>query len=723
VFIKYFLSIFLFLVSLAGYAQTTQYVDMGAQALQIQGKSILAVTFQNEKKWHTYWKNPGDAGLEIKLKMFLDGGKKIELKDYPWPAPTRYIEQGNMWAFGYSDKYAHFFELPNNFKNKKIKIIGEWLVCKDICIPGTRTINLSVNENLKGSINPLIKEPKLQKIFRNLPRNGSPKGMTVFLTKGQNQNQLALHYLIENADFSKIKKSASIVTPYLRPLFDYKHEEVYLDKQTNTIYGRIYLEWDGLFEDPEMPLPKDGVFKEALEAKFLVQYPKDHPPKIITKLFKQFTLNGDKELSDQYKAFKKINNTTKVEIDPAPYNDNQGILSFILFAFLGGLILNLMPCVLPVISLKLFGLIIHSKESKKQILKHNLAYTAGVISTFMVLATVVMLIKASGDQIGWGFQLQSPIFVLLMLLIIFIMALNMLGLFEFVTPGGSKLGNTELKKGFVGDFVNGVLATILSTPCSAPFLGTALTFAFTTSHFNIFLIFFFVGVGLSFPFILTGFFPALIKFLPKPGLWMDNLKKILGVTLILTAIWLIDVYFSIVDFGTLGIYFNLLLASIVFAFSFRKKISKKKFSNFIAFLIPVLLIFQILTMTKIAEDNLSKTDTSSQKGGMVWAPWSPEIISKAPGKYVFMNFTASWCLTCKVNKKLVLNSSDFKDLVEAHGMNLLEADWTKRDDNITKFLQSYGIVGVPAYFIQKPNGEIISLGETISIGKIEKYIK
>ena len=238
-----------------------------------------------------------------------------------------------------------------------------------------------------------------------------------------------------------------------------------------------------------------------------------------------------------------------------------------------------MPCVLPVISLKLFGLIIHSNETKKQILKHNLSYTAGVLASFLILGAAVVILKASGDQIGWGFQLQSPLFVLTMMIILLVMALNMLGLFEFVTPGGKHLGNAEIKKGMGGDFINGVLATILSTPCSAPFLGTALTFAFTTSYLNIFLIFIAVGIGLSFPFLLTGFFPALIKFLPKPGLWMENLKRLLGLSLILTAIWLYDVFFAILSHEALGLYINTLFALIIFAFYFRKHMSKNRLFN------------------------------------------------------------------------------------------------------------------------------------------------
>ncbi len=712
---KYFSLLVGFLFFNIAHAQQ-QYVDMGAKALQINGKNILAVTFSNTKDWHTYWKNPGDAGLEIKLKIFKDD-QKTDLRDYPWPAPKRYIEQGNMWAFGYSNKYALFYDLTDEFKNSKLQIIGEWLVCKDICIPGTRTVELNVDNNLNGEINPIISASELETRFNKLPAPTSSKNINIFLTKVENEDKLALYYIIENADFSKIDKKTNILTPYLRPLFDYKHEEVFLDTKTNTIYGRMFLDWDGVYEEPPIALPSDGIFKEPITAKYLLHYPKDDKVKIISHTFNEFTLTGNKELSTQLNSYQKLGekNTTTVSS-----KNEKSVLYFILFAFLGGLILNLMPCVLPVISLKLFGLIVHSNESKGQILKHNLAYTAGVLMSFLVLALVVLGLKSSGDQIGWGFQLQSPIFVLIMLLVIFVMALNMLGLFEFVTPGGKTLGNAEIKKGVGADFVNGVLATILSTPCSAPFLGTALTFAFTTSYLNIFLIFISVGLGLSFPFILTGFFPSLIKFLPKPGLWMDKLKKFLGLSLILTAVWLYDVFFAIVDHGFVGIYFNTLLATLFFAFYFRKNISKKLIWNVLVFALPLYFTVKVINFSK---SNPASVGSAKSMAGLEWKKWTSAKMQEQPGKYRFMNFTASWCLTCKVNKKVVLSSSDFKDLVKDKNIELIEADWTKRDDHITQFLMKYNVVGVPAYFIQKPNGEIIHLGETISVGKIEKNIK
>ncbi|MBT4791068.1 MAG: hypothetical protein HON90_05815 [Halobacteriovoraceae bacterium] len=709
-----------FFFTLATWAQNASYVEMGAVALKIQNKNILAITLKNEKKWHTYWKNPGDAGLEVKFK-FKAQGKEVKLKDYPWPAPKRYIEQGNMWAYGYSDHYAFFFEVDETLKNKELEVVGQWLVCKDICIPGTKTLTISIDHNLKGKTGPLQSERKLLKAFDYLPQKIKNDHIELFLTKGIKENQLALHFMIEDTDFSSVKKDSNILTPYLRVPLDFKHEEIYFDEANKTIYGRIYIEWDGIFEEPIWNLPKDGKFLKPIDIQFLIQHPRTTKPYIINKVFSQFTLSGDEVLSKRYATLQKLGQ--KVVSKSQPSNEEpQSILWYILFALLGGLILNLMPCVLPVISLKLFGLIIHSNESKKQILKHNLAYTAGVLISFAVLAITVIILKASGEQIGWGFQLQSPYFVFVMLMIIFIMALNMLGLFEFVTPGGKKLGNQEMKKGLWADFINGVLATILSTPCSAPFLGTALSFAFTTSSLNIFIVFLSIGVGLSAPFILTGFFPAIIRFLPKPGMWMEKLKYFLGFSLILTAVWLADVLFNVINFNIVGIYFNTLIGLTFFAFFFRKFISKNIFFNIVIFALPVFFTYQVGDLILTKSSQLTER-TTTRTSDLDWQKWTPEQMGIISDQYTLINFTASWCLTCKVNKKFVLNSSDFKQLVYKKQLKLLEGDWSKYDENITKFLRKFNIVGVPAYFIQKPNGEIISLGETISINKIKENLK
>lgn len=701
----------------SAFSQINGRAKMGLNALDINGNKVLAINFHNEKDWHTYWKNPGDAGLELKFK-FQAAGKDIKLEEYPWPTPKRYIEQGNMWAYGYSDKYSMFFKLPESLKSSELFVHATWLICKDICIPGEAKETLKLDGNLLGKTGSTFADSDSTEAFKRLPTVNKPSNVSLFLTKGQKENQLALHFIVEDFDPAKLGKKSNVLFPFLQPPFDYKHEEAYYDEASKTLFGRFYVDWDGIYEDPVWNLPKDGVFKTPLTAKFLLNYPKSENAKIFTHTFKEFTLAGDKELSEKFKTLTNLLDKKKGSRSEEKKEENS-LISYLLFAFLGGLILNLMPCVLPVISLKLFGLIVHSDEKQAQILKHNLSYTAGVLASFLVLATVVVILKTSGEQIGWGFQLQSSSFVYLMIVMIFVMALNMFGLFEFVTPGGKSLGNTEMKKGFGADFVNGVLATILSTPCSAPFLGTALTFAFTTSIFYSYLIFIFIGLGLSAPFILTGLFPALVKFLPKPGTWMEKLKYFLGLSLLLTCVWLVDVLFGLVDFSQSGLFFLTSLSFIFFGIFFAKKFKAPIALNIIVALLTFAFLVKTERVLSSTPAAASKTITGTTSN---WSPWSKETMANLKGETVFVNFTAKWCLTCKVNKRLVLQSPDFSKLVREKNIKLLEADWTKRDEHITMFLKGYNIVGVPAYFIQKPDGSIVSLGETISLSKIKENL-
>lgn len=704
------------LFCLSTFAQN-QNVQISAQTFEHNGENYIAVSLENAPKWHTYWKNPGDAGLAVNID-FLKDHKELEFEELPWPLPQRFEEPGDVLTYGYEGLYHFFYKAPKDLiKNSSILIKGRWLVCKDICIPGEGSTLLEVGENGKGKTNSLpdVEKSELVEAINNLPNLSKNENIEIFLSKLDEENKLILQYSVKDFDISRIRKDSNIITPYLANLLDYKHEKLFFDTKTNTLYGHIEIDWDGIYEEPEIQLPKDGQFASPIQANLLFTPYEGENGQILEKEFQQFSLGGIKG----YKSF--INTLTPVDkLGISPKKQEHGIALILLFALIGGLILNLMPCVLPVISLKLFGLIVHSDEKKSAILKHNLAYTAGIVSTFWVLAAVVLLLKSSGEQIGWGFQLQSPIFVFIMMAVIFILALNMMGLFEFVTPGGSKLGNVQMKKGFMADFINGVLATILSTPCSAPFLGTALTFAFTTSNFNIFLTLTFVGIGLALPFIITAIFPKLVSFLPRPGAWMEKLKKFLGLTLLLTFVWLYDILSSQIDFDYAGIYINTIFVMTFFAFFFRSMISKNVLLNILFFFIPIALTFGLVKNQglSVLEDQPEVVKSSN----LDWQPWSRQAMKDLKGDLVFIDFTADWCLTCKVNEKLVLNTDAFRALVKENNIELLLGDWTKRDETIASFLREHDIVGVPAYFIQKPNGELVKLGEVLSIGAIEDAI-
>ena len=699
-----------------------KYVEMSATALELEDKKLIAVTLNNKKDWHTYWKNPGDAGLPIKI-FFNVNDKEIKFEELEWPMPKKYIEQGGILAYGYSLSNTFFFEVSkNNYEQileKELIVKGQWLVCKDICIPGEGEVTLNFNNSLPiKSSNEKTSRDDIFIRYKTLPKKSQrPNNLDLALVKANEDNTLSLQYSLSNIDIEDFDKKLNLLTPFLKSPFDFKKERLVYDSETNSLFGRILVGWDGEYEEPPLELPKDGVFSKPMKFKLLLQDKGKKKAKVITHEFNSFSLDG----FDQHELFLKSRSLDSAKKEKAN-NNKSGLLFYILFAFVGGLILNLMPCVLPVISLKLFGLLSHQGESKKRILKHNLFYSLGVWTTFMTLGIVIIALKTSGETIGWGFQLQSPIFVFIMLTVLFIMTLNLFGLFEFMTPGGKNLGNKEIKDGFIGDFFNGVLATVLSTPCSAPFLGVALTFAFTTNNLNIFLIFTSISLGLAFPFLLTGFFPRLISFLPKPGLWMVKLKYFLGLTMLITFAWLYDVLFALIDSSVFGISIHLFFATLFFAYFFRKHISKKIAWSILFFAIPTFILtsFALNKGFKVNE----KSNNIMRTSNLNWNNWSKENMEtyKTNKEWVFIDFTASWCLTCKVNKKLVLETDSFTKLVKKHNIQLLVGDWTKRDEKITNFLRSYNIVGVPAYFLQSPNGKIIHLGETISIDKIKRNI-
>ncbi len=669
----------------------------------------LALTIKHEEKWHTYWKNPGDAGITTKYK-FEQNGKEITIESFEWPAPHRYLETGDILTYGYEGDPTFFFKLPSSLKGP-LSISAQWLICKDICLPGGKNAEVILSDS------PIVKtarsgmsDGELKTRFENLPQVAPWPSELEFYASKSGDKALRFDYIVKGATPQQYDKSRNLLTPFLAPPVGFRREEVRFDEKEKALVAKLPGEWDGEYQDPPYPLPTNGVFLPPIKVKFLYQA-QSGKTLVIEKELNTFstTSTGLDEM---------FNRLSPLDGKVAANTSETSLWLALLLAFLGGLILNLMPCVLPVISIKLFGMIKYQSLPRARVLQHNLAYSAGVLATFWLLALAVVVIKSSGEAIGWGFQLQSPLFVLAMLAILFIMALNLFGLFEFRTPGGSALGNAQVKDGFTGDFFSGVLSTILSTPCSAPFLGSALTFAFTGSNAMIFLVLSFVGIGLAFPFLLTAIFPALISFLPKPGAWMEKLKYFLGLSMLVTVAWLADVFLNLVDPAVWSWPLSLFFISLFFAFFFKAKISKNLGLVALMFLLPLALILGALKNFPLRPaDRMNQTMSSSN-----WQPWSPQMMESLKGQWVFMDFTAAWCLTCKVNKKLVLDTEEFKLLAQEHKVQLLRGDWTQRDDTITKFLQSYNIFGVPAYFLQKPDGSVLSLGETISVGKVREQL-
>ena len=404
------------------------------------------------------------------------------------------------------------------------------------------------------------------------------------------------------------------------------------------------------------------------------------------------------------------------------------ILKFLLFAFLGGFILNLMPCVFPVLSINAMRLVNQSDSSKKEVARSSMMYTVGVITSFIILALVIILVKTSGESVGWGFQFQSPFFNLALLTMIFLFALSLFDVFLIRAPGMQLATKASSKEGSSGAFFNGIFAVLLATPCTAPLLGAALGFAFAQPPLLIILIFISIGFGLSLPFILLGFFPKLIKVIPRPGNWMIIFKEVMGFLLLLTALYLVRSLFYLVGGANL---IRILLYLLILGFgawlygSFVKPQYSRKKQWIYTFIALIFVVTGAVTTLKFpqTETTITLDDGSYKRDG--WQKFSPELVSqlRSDDKAIFIRFSAEWCLTCKKNETAVLFTKEIEKLFEDNEVELLLGDYTKKDEVITEWLQKFNRAGVPLYVYYAPGKDAVILPEVIYKSTIYKLFE
>jgi suppressor for copper-sensitivity B len=394
-------------------------------------------------------------------------------------------------------------------------------------------------------------------------------------------------------------------------------------------------------------------------------------------------------------------------------NISKSIYLILLIALMGGLILNFMPCVLPVLILKL-NRILSTEDKNIFNIRFNFLLTAfGIISSFILIAFITLFIKEISGQVGWGIQFQQPIFLFFLIFILIIFSLNLFDKIEFNLPNNiSNNINKYLGKKSNGvAFFEGALATLLATPCSAPFLGTAVSFALSSNFYTTLLIFVFLGIGMSFPYLFLIIFPSLVMYLPKPGRWMVYLRYFLGLGLILTAVWLSYICISIIGFAIYSYFISVL---IIFLLIISKLYIRKVSIILIIFLL--LSNIYILYNAKYLEKGFSHNIERS------WLKFSNEQLLNLinQGNTVFIDITAEWCITCKVNKILVLNSKEFKNLIKDNNIILMRGDWTKPNKKINNFLHNTGRYGIPFNAIYNPDyPDGLLFSEILSIKEIE----
>ena len=611
--------------------------------------------------WHTYWRFPGDAGIPTELKWKLPQGWKAG--EIQWPIPLKLSEPGDIQIYGYRDEVLLMQEItpPASISDSTVKMSADanWLVCEKICIPGSASLQLELPKATKSA-------PANVEIFARfrhlLPQNlPEPKMATANWTRTGSDLQLSV-------------KSAVLA--------NYPNVDFYPVPPGETVVGHPKLESrsanEVVFRAPLESASKDLSSIEGLV--IFAQSPDD----------------------DNRAAWRIPASTIRSASSPPA----RGIVTFLLFGFLGGIILNLMPCVLPVISLKIFGFIQHAGQSRQKIFRSGIAFAGGIFAWFIGLALLLIALKAAGREITWGgFQFTNPYFVLALSVIVLVFALNLFGVFEISLPQSVARGLLASTGGQsdAASFFQGVFATVLATPCTAPFLGTALGFAFTQSPVIILSMFVAIAAGMSAPYLLLCAQPAWMRFLPKPGPWLVHVKQFMGFLLLATLLFLLYVLGAQRGLeGAIWASCFLLIVSIACwmkgAFITPTASPVASRTSLVLILVIVLASGVYFIGGKFQSTNNASAD-SRLRGD--WQAFTPERLQTEleQDHLVFVDFTAAWCLTCKFNEANVLESSAVRNAFQSHAIVKLKADWTNGDPVITKLLQHFGRPGVPLYVL------------------------
>lgn len=636
----------------------------------------VALRLDHMENWHTYWKNPGDAGRATEITWTLPEG--VTAGDIVWPTPKRIELPADLVDFGYENEIFLQVPLsiPASYQGESLDITAnaQWLECEDICIPGGAVVSLSLPVMDATQITPNEQWVEAFSLTRaSIPTSNVSFDSTFSISEGN------LNILVQATEAVFADASEISFIPGEHRVFNYVSPQ-----EITYQLSSLQLTQEHHPRLSAAPEEITGLLLVTDESGQQISYEIAATPDGISASDLAGLLAANAE---------GITNATAVS--------EMNLLLVFAFALLGGLILNLMPCVFPVLSLKVLSLASNSKSSQQEKRLHGLAYTAGVIVAFLILASVLLSLQAGGALIGWGFHLQSPWFISLLIFLFFIMGLSMSGVVEF---GTSIMGvGTELqdKEGYTGSFFTGILASVVASPCTAPFMGAALGFAFTQTASIALTVFVALGLGMALPFLLVSFNPTLSKLLPHPGKWMLTFKQILAFPLYATAVWLLWVLGN--QTGTDGMALVIaccvLLAAAAWLYQRRHDIQ----SAFWRYANALIILLCLAVTIGVVRSPLLETQTiaSGISEDAAYEAYSDARLAelRSNGQPVFVNMTASWCITCLVNEKVALNSEAVITALAENNITYLKGDWTNNDPEITEVLRRYETSGVPLYLM------------------------
>ncbi|MFT7455938.1 MAG: suppressor for copper-sensitivity B [Marinobacter maritimus] len=611
-------------------------------------------------QWKTYWRSPGEGGVAPSFDF--SNSTNIKEVSWLWPAPKRYPVSG-VETIGYK-KQVNFpltITLQNISQLARLKGVLTLASCTNICVLSDYKIDLTFEPNR------LVSAPEV--VFKF----GQALGTIPLLITEQQLSQDQ-----DNATISRVRSSWNPLKQQLmvqlNNKFGWSKPDLFIDSDDPEL---AYV----TFSVPNINIKNQTMTATIKASSWSGEVDLANKPIHVTVLDTNLAVELVTTTSDQI-----ISSTTA-----------DSLLSIFLIALLGGLILNILPCVLPVLGIKLSSILSAHGVQRGQIRRQFLASSLGILTSFWLLAIFLLLLKLSGQALGWGIQFQSPYFIVVMVIITALFAANMLGLFEIQLPVAMQTwlaGKGD--QSYLGHYLQGMFATLLATPCSAPFLGTAVAFALGGSTVELFAIFSALGLGMALPWLLIALFPAMALLLPKPGRWMGTVKLVFALMILATTFWLLSLLGNFIGTSNMFLIAALLLV-ILFTLTLRKYGKRILLIAFFSLLLSTALGFFLGSLT-------TKDWGSSIAGELDWSPLDAAAIVQqvASGKTVFVDVTADWCITCKANKIGVMLQDPVYRALQAENVVLMKGDWTVRSDSVTAYLQSYGRYGVPFNIVYGP---------------------
>ncbi len=673
------------------------------------GKTFwLGLQLQHAREWHTYWRNPGDSGLPTQLEFILPPG--LEAGPVIWPLPKK-LSAGTLTNYGFDGdallavavKVTSAYRAPSNGQ-LPVQLHANWLVCRLECIPQEGDFALQL---------------PTQSSFAN-----HAKAFTSLIEQQATQLATPQKAARFDGDFLVAAVEGLPAAWVGQKLSIFPTEPELLESSTDQ-HALAEQSWQGSTWSVRLPVSTAR---------------NSSPTKIGWLLVSQATGESRQGVelglpvsgawpSPTAKAYAE-DSASKLASTATPSANIDGAFGFILAlagALLGGLILNAMPCVLPILAIKVLGFAQHGASKHLRRLT-GVAYTVGVVASFLALGSAVLVLRTMGEQLGWGFQLQTPAVVAALAVLFTLIALNLWDVFSLGNVLPTNLASLQSRHPVVDALLSGVLAVAVASPCTAPFMGASLGVAMTMPTWQALSVFACMGLGLAMPFLLASWVPAVAQALPKPGMWMVNLRHALAFPMLATVIWLLWVFGLQTSVTQVMLLLGglLVVALTVWACRFRTALARViQVSGLLAIVWIGLEVLASTSATPQTQAPSTTVRTATQASGDLWQHWTATAVQTelAQGRAVFVDFTAAWCVTCQINKQTTLNQPELLAEFAAKQVRLMRADWTRRDPAISRALAELGRSGVPVYVLYAPNRAPQVLSELLSVAQVRQALE